>query len=190
MVRVVSTVRRKKQVPEEKSVCVLLLRTETYLCCCKSQPNILPLTPSLGTNKNKHLPCGVQNKDVVLGRRIGGGGNMRELGHISLVSVHNTQHLPVGSAKRRFSKYVGRPRRHQPSISSKMRWRIPCHRRRGLPKTSRLRRSCPRQGRLRSRHHHRGYWRIQKRLPFLQVLRLVHSTRRKPELCSNNSSNS
>ena len=133
---------------------------ETYLRCCKCQPNIFPFTPSLGTNKNKHLPCGVQNEDVILERQVGGDWDMRELGHINLGSVNNRQSPPVGSAKRRSSKFAGHPRPRQPSMSSKMRWRTPCHHRQGWPRTSRLRRSGPRQGQLRCRHHHRGYWRI------------------------------
>ena len=87
VVRRVSTLRRKKQVPGEKSVRALLLGTGVYLSGCESQPNIFPLTPSLGTNENKHLPRSVQYEDTVSERWVGGGGDMRELGRLSLVSV-------------------------------------------------------------------------------------------------------
>ena len=87
MVRRVSTVRRRKRAPGNKSVWASHLGMEAYLCGCKSQPNILPLTPRLRANKNKHLPHRVQNEDATFERRVGGGGDMRELGRLSLVSA-------------------------------------------------------------------------------------------------------
>jgi hypothetical protein len=60
---------------------------EAYLRGCEGQPNILPLTPSLGTNENKYLPCSVQNEDTILEQTGWSGGDVRELGYISLVSV-------------------------------------------------------------------------------------------------------
>ena len=73
--------------PGQKSVWALLLGTEAYLRSCEGQPNIFPLVPSLDANKNEYLPYGVQNEDTILERRVGCGGNMRELGCVSLVPV-------------------------------------------------------------------------------------------------------
>ena len=73
-----------KRAPENKSVWAFFGSGSAYLRSYKSQPDIFPLTPRLGANENKDFPCGIQNKDTILEQRIGRGGDMRELGHISL----------------------------------------------------------------------------------------------------------
>jgi len=86
-VRRASTVQGKKRAPGQNLIWALLLDTEAYLSGCEGQPNFFPLAPSLCANKNKYLPYGVQNKDTILERRVGCGGDVRELGCISLVPV-------------------------------------------------------------------------------------------------------